>query len=87
MTTRNSASQERRQDPISKYAPYYYYPGWWKGGMQMHLIVVEDEIRCAAEDLSGGAEGRGRRSANRSMLERYDADNPGALKRLVIGGA
>ena len=26
-------------------------------------------------------------AANRSMLERYDADNPGALKRLAIGGA
>jgi len=24
---------------LSKVAPYYYYPGWWKGGMQFHLIV------------------------------------------------
>ena len=22
---------------LSKVAPYYYYPGWWKGGMQLHL--------------------------------------------------
>ena len=47
---------------------------------------VEGEIRRAAEVLSGGGEGGGR-VANRSMLEKYDANNPAALKRLAIGGA
>ena len=32
------------QQPISKVAPNYYYPGWWKGGMQLHLVVSKDKF-------------------------------------------
>ncbi len=80
------ADKNGAKTPISKYAPYYYYPGWWKGGMQMHFIVSKSKFDAlpktyqAALKAAAGA-------ANRSMLERYDADNPGALKRLAIGGA
>ena len=29
---------------ISKVAPYYYYPGWWKGDMQLHLVVSKEKL-------------------------------------------
>ena len=38
---------ERKDGPkqaISKVAPNYYYPGWWKGGMQLHLVVAKDKF-------------------------------------------
>ena len=70
---------------LSKVAPYYYYPGWWKGGMQLHLVVVatsstlpkpyQAAFRAAAAVAKG------------SVQAKYDAANPGALKRLVVGGA
>ena len=46
---------EKFGQPIAKAAPNYYYPGWWKGGMQLHLVVVQGQVRRAAEDVSGGA--------------------------------
>jgi TRAP-type mannitol/chloroaromatic compound transport system substrate-binding protein len=71
---------------LSKVAPYYYYPGWWKGGMQLHLIV--DRARFAALPKPYQAAFRAAASiAQTSMLAKYDAANPGALKRLVVGGA
>jgi len=71
---------------ISKVAPYYYYPGWWKGDMQLHLIVAKDKFaalpKSYQESLRAAAA-----LANESVRAKYDAANPGALKRLVIGGA
>ena len=72
--------------PISKVAPFYYYPGWWKGGMQLHLIVSKEKFdalpKIYQNALRAAAE-----IANRSVLEKYDAGNPAALKRLALGGA
>jgi len=71
---------------LSKVAPYYYYPGWWKGGMQLHLIVAKDKF----DELPKSYQAAVRAAsvvAHSSVQERYDAFNPGALKRLVIGGA
>ena len=71
---------------LSKVAPYYYYPGWWKGGMQLHLIVSREKFDAlpkpyqAAFRAAAGV-------ANASMQAKYDAANPNALKRLVVGGA
>ncbi len=80
---------DRKDGPrqaISKVAPNYYYPGWWKGGMQMHLVVAKDKY----DGLSKPYQAALRAAcaiANASMLAKYDASNPGALKRLVVGGA
>ena len=72
--------------PISKVAPFYYYPGWWKGGMQFHLIVSREKFDALPKPyqntLRAAAE-----IADRSVLEKYDAGNPAALKRLALGGA
>ena len=71
---------------ISKVAPYYYYPGWWKGGMQMHFVVSKDKFEGLPKPYQAAFRAAAA-SANASVLTKYDAANPGALKRLVVGGA
>lgn len=71
---------------ISKVAPNYYYPGWWKGGMQLHLAVARDKFDALPKAYQAALRFAAA-AANASMLAKYDAANPGALKRLVVGGA
>jgi TRAP-type mannitol/chloroaromatic compound transport system substrate-binding protein len=80
---------DRKDGPkqvISKVAPNYYYPGWWKGGMQMHLVVAKDKFDALPKSYQAALRA-GADIANAAMLCKYDAANPGALKRLVVGGA
>src|SRR5499433_163991 len=71
---------------FQKVAKYYYYPGWWEGGTQIHNFFNIDKwnqltptyksiVRTACDQ------------ANVWMAAKYDALNPQALKRLVAGGA
>jgi TRAP-type mannitol/chloroaromatic compound transport system substrate-binding protein len=30
--------------PISSLAPYYYFPAWWKGDTQLHLVVSKEKF-------------------------------------------
>ncbi len=71
---------------ISKVAPYYYYPGWWKGNLQLHLAVAKDKFAALPKSYQTSLRAAAA-IANGSVLMNYDAANPGALKRLVIGGA
>jgi TRAP-type mannitol/chloroaromatic compound transport system substrate-binding protein len=71
---------------ISKVAPNYYYPGWWKGGMQLHLVVAKDKFDALPKSYQAALRAAAA-AANASVLAKYDAANPGALKRLVVGGA
>ncbi len=71
---------------LSKVAPYYYYPGWWKGGMQLHLIVATDKFDALPKSYQAAFRAAAAQ-ANASVQAKYDAANPGALKRLVVGGA
>ena len=69
-----------------KVAPYYYTPGWWEGGPMLHNFVNIDKYNAlppAYKSLLATASGM----ANEWMLAKYDAGNPGALKRLLAGGA
>ena len=70
---------------IQKLAPNYFYPGFWKGGSVVHIVVdkakyaalppaYQAAIRAAAGDGYG------------DMLARYDTANSAALRRLVIAG-
>jgi TRAP-type mannitol/chloroaromatic compound transport system substrate-binding protein len=80
---------ERKQGDrlnLSKVAPYYYYPGWWKGGMQLHLIVSRDKFEALPKSYQAAVRAAAAIAQN-TMLAKYDAANPGALKRLVVGGA
>jgi len=64
-----------------KAASFYYYPGWWEPGPSLEIQINLDDwnklpevyqeiIRSAAFE------------ANTTMMARYDAKNPGALKTL-----
>ena len=33
---------------FSKVAKYYYYPGWWEGGMALHFLIWKDGMLCPA---------------------------------------
>lgn len=69
-----------------KVAPYYYYPGWWEGGPAIHFFTNLDKWNALPAHykaiLTNAAA-----YANTDMLAMYDARNPGALRRLVAGGA
>ncbi len=71
---------------ISKVAPYYYYPGWWKGDMQLHLVVSKEKLSALPKSYQAALRAAAA-LANDSVRAKYDAANPGALKRLVVGGA
>ncbi|MDD2546071.1 MAG: TRAP transporter substrate-binding protein DctP, partial [Burkholderiaceae bacterium] len=69
-----------------KVAPYYYYPGWWDGGPQLQFYInlqawdkLPSEYKAIIQSASA--------VANTSMLAKYDARNPTALKQLVGSGA
>lgn len=69
-----------------KVAPYYYYPGWWEGGALLHHMINMDkwtELTPLYQSLVKTAS----QAANVDMQARYDALNPGALKKLAASGA
>lgn len=83
---RKDAPKDAPRPAISKVAPNYYYPGWWKGGMQLHLVVARDKFDALPKAYQAALRAAAA-IANASVLAKYDAANPGALKRLVVGGA
>jgi TRAP-type mannitol/chloroaromatic compound transport system substrate-binding protein len=69
-----------------KIAKYYYYPGWWEGGAQPHLLVnlgkwneLPKVYRAMVQACA--------REAGAWMTSKYDTLNPQALKRLAASGA
>jgi TRAP-type mannitol/chloroaromatic compound transport system substrate-binding protein len=69
-----------------KIAPYYYYPGWWEGGTANHFLINIEKWNALPKNYQSivtAAAG----ASNIEQTGRYDARNPGALKRLVAGGA
>ena len=70
---------------FNKVAPYYYYPGWWEGGTALHFLINQakwNELPKNYQAIVIAAAG----FANVEMTGRYDARNPGALKRLIAAG-
>ncbi|WP_342358446.1 TRAP transporter substrate-binding protein [Terrarubrum flagellatum] len=71
---------------FNKVAPFYYYPGWWEGGAELHnFINIEkwNALPKAYQSIIHSAA----QYAGVDCQAKYDARNPGALKRLVGGGA
>src|ERR1700757_1980936 len=71
---------------FNKIAQYYYYPGWWEGGTANHFMINLEKWNALPKNYQAIVTA----AANASNVEqtgRYDARNPGALKRLVAGGA
>jgi TRAP-type mannitol/chloroaromatic compound transport system substrate-binding protein len=70
---------------FNKVAPYYYYPGWWEGGPQLsNYINISkwNELPKAYQAIIEAASAK----AHTSMLAKYDAENPKALRQLIAGG-
>ena len=70
---------------FGKVAKYYYYPGWWEGGETNHLMINLDkwnELPKRYQSILTGAAGY----ATLQAVGRYDARNPGALRKLLAGG-
>jgi TRAP-type mannitol/chloroaromatic compound transport system substrate-binding protein len=69
-----------------KVAPFYYYPGWWEGGLTLHLFFNQQkwsELPPAYRRIAQDAATR----ATLVTLGKYDLQNPQAIKRLVAAGA
>jgi TRAP-type mannitol/chloroaromatic compound transport system substrate-binding protein len=71
---------------FNKVAKYYYYPGWWEGATAQHLMInltKWNELPKRYQTILSGAAAY----ANSEQLGKYDARNPGALRKLIAGGA
>ncbi len=71
---------------FNKVAKYYYYPGWWEGGLTVSLLVNKQQWEQLPKQYKAVLEAACF-EANVTMAAKYDAENPAALKRLVGGGA
>ena len=70
---------------LYKVAKYYYYPGWWEGSTELDLYVnikAWDELPKDYQAMLESA----CYEANVDTMAKYDALNPGALKRLLAAG-
>jgi TRAP-type mannitol/chloroaromatic compound transport system substrate-binding protein len=69
-----------------KVAKYYYYPGWWEGGAQPHLLIniaKWNELPKSYQTVVQACA----REAGVWMTAKYDVQNPQAVRRLVGAGA
>ena len=71
---------------LQKAAPYYYYPGWWRGGSMVHVVFNKAKHDALPEAFKAALR-TAALSTHAQVLASYDAANPGALKKLVISGA
>ncbi len=70
---------------FNKVAPFYYYPGWWEGGPQLDFYISSkawDKLSAEYKSVVETAASH----AHVSMLAKYDALNPTALKQMVGTG-
>jgi len=70
---------------FNKVAPYYYYPGFWEGGLTVHTLTNLEKWNSLPKNYQAVL-ANATAHANTLMNARYDMLNPGALKRLVAGG-
>lgn len=70
---------------ITSLAPNYYYPGWWRGGSAIHIVVDKRKFDALPPAFQAALRTAAAMSGS-DMLARYDASNPAALRRIVIGG-
>jgi len=71
---------------FARVAKYYYYPGWWEGNAMIHNFFNLDKWNALPASYKAILRSASA-AANEWMVAKYDAANPGALKRLVAGGA
>src|SRR4030088_2644643 len=66
---------------FAKVAQYYYYPGWGEGGAMLHNFINTEKWEALSPAYKAVVR-TASEMANTSMQSKYDAVNPGALKRL-----
>jgi TRAP-type mannitol/chloroaromatic compound transport system substrate-binding protein len=71
---------------FAKVAKYYYYPGWWEGQAMLHFFINIDKWNALPKSYQAMVRAAAE-VANTGMMTRYDLQNPGAIRRLAIGGA
>ena len=71
---------------FNKVAPFYYYPGWWEGGLQLDLYVNQKAYAGLTAEQKAIVEAASA-YAHVETQAKYDVKNPTALKQLVGGGA
>jgi TRAP-type mannitol/chloroaromatic compound transport system substrate-binding protein len=69
-----------------KVAPYYYYPGWWEGSLELNFFVNKQQFDALPANYKSLLE-TAARAATVEMLSEYDYKNPAALNRLLASGA
>src|SRR5205085_8800754 len=69
-----------------KVAPFYYYPGWWEGGLQLDLYINQKAYDALSAEHKAIVESAAA-FAHVETQAKYDARNPAALKQLVASGA
>ncbi|MBV6273275.1 TRAP transporter substrate-binding protein [Alcaligenaceae bacterium CGII-47] len=67
-------------------APYYYFPGWWEGTLQVSLYVNKDKYEALPKHYQAVLDQASALATN-TMIATYDAENPNSLKRLIGEGA
>jgi TRAP-type mannitol/chloroaromatic compound transport system substrate-binding protein len=70
---------------LNKVARYYYYPGWWEGGTEVALLVNLKAYSALPVEYKAALD-VACYEATLDMVSKYDALNPGALRRLVATG-
>jgi TRAP-type mannitol/chloroaromatic compound transport system substrate-binding protein len=68
-----------------KIAKFYYYPGWWEGNAQLWMIANQEKWAQLPASYKAVFEAASAET-NSWMQAKYDAENPGALRRLVAAG-
>jgi TRAP-type mannitol/chloroaromatic compound transport system substrate-binding protein len=70
---------------FNKVAPYYYFPGWWEGGPELDVFINKDAFNKLSPEYKAIVKAAAA-YAHLDMQAKYDALNPGALKKLVASG-
>ena len=70
-----------------KVAPYYYYPGYWEGGPALHRVLQQARNGPSCRKIYQAIAVNAAHHGNTYMQARYDALNPGGVKKLVAQGA
>jgi len=70
---------------FNKIAPFYYYPGWWEGTGAGSLYVNAKKWEELPQAYKSAIEVTASEVCT-SLIAKYDALNPPALRRLAAGG-
>jgi TRAP-type mannitol/chloroaromatic compound transport system substrate-binding protein len=71
---------------FQKVAPFYYYPGWWEGGLMLNLFINKEKFDSLPETYKAIVRAAAAQ-ADIYMMARYDMVNGPALKKLAASGA